>query len=80
MRPEEINRNINLAFKRFSRRGNPFHFVKCKKHLEKRLEWFRATDPEEVLAKTPRKSSSVSLKRSFVVMMSPVPGETLIIH
>ncbi len=27
MRPQEINRNINLAFKRFSRRGNPFHFA-----------------------------------------------------
>jgi hypothetical protein len=53
MRPQEINRNINLAFKRFSRRGNPFHFVKCKKHLEKRLEWFRATDPEEVDAIPP---------------------------
>lgn len=48
MRPEEINRNVNLAFKRFFRDGNLFHFAKCKKHLEKRLEWFYATDPEEV--------------------------------
>ena len=48
MRPEEINRNVNLAFKRFFRYGNLFHFAKCKRHLEKRLEWFRATDPEEV--------------------------------
>jgi hypothetical protein len=53
MRPEEINRNVNLAFKRFFRRGNLFHFAKCKKHLEKRLEWFRVTDPEEVDALPP---------------------------
>ena len=48
MRPEEINRNVNLAFKRFFRYGTLFHFAKCKKHLEKRLEWFRVADPEEV--------------------------------
>jgi hypothetical protein len=46
MRPQVINRNINLAFKRFFRRDNLIHFQKCKKHLEKRLEWFRKTDPE----------------------------------
>lgn len=48
MRPEEVNRNINLAFKRFSRDGSLNHFQKCKKHLEARLEWFRETDPEGV--------------------------------
>jgi len=53
MRPEEINRNINLAFKRFQRHRDLYHFVKCKKHLEKRLEWFRATDREEVDAIPP---------------------------
>ena len=42
MRPEEISRNINLAFKRFSRRGNLHHFAKCKRHLQKRLAWFEA--------------------------------------
>ena len=46
MRPQEINRNINLAFKRFSRDGRLIHFYKCEKHLEKRLEWYRKTDPE----------------------------------
>jgi len=46
MRPQEINRNINLAFKRFARDGNLIHFQKCKKHLLKSLEWFRKTDPE----------------------------------
>lgn len=46
MRPQEINRNISLAFKRFLRQGNLIHFQKCKNHLEKRLEWFRKTDPE----------------------------------
>jgi hypothetical protein len=46
MRPQEINRNINLAFKRFARDDYLSHFQKCKKHLEKRLEWFRKTDPE----------------------------------
>lgn len=46
MRPQEINRNISLAFKRFLRQGNLNHFQKCKKHLEKRLEWHRKTDPE----------------------------------
>jgi uncharacterized protein YdhG (YjbR/CyaY superfamily) len=46
MRSQEINRNVSLAFKRFRRRGNLIHFQKCKKHLEKRLEWFRKTDPE----------------------------------
>jgi len=35
MRPEEINRNVNLAFKRFFRYGTLFHFAKCKRHLEK---------------------------------------------
>jgi hypothetical protein len=53
MRPEEISRSINLAFKRFRRHGGLHHFAKCKKHLEKRLEWFRATDPEEVDALPP---------------------------
>ena len=48
MRPQEVNRNINLAFKRFMRRGNRYHFQKCKKHLETRLEWVRKTDAEEV--------------------------------
>ena len=46
MRPQEINRNINLAFKRFARDDYLSHFQKCKKHLEKRLVWFRKTDPE----------------------------------
>jgi hypothetical protein len=46
MRPQEINRNISLAFKRFLRQGNLSHFQKCKNHLEKRLEWFRKTDLE----------------------------------
>ena len=46
MRPQEINRNIDLAFKRFARDGNLIHFQKCKNHLEKRLEWFRKTEPE----------------------------------
>ena len=46
MRPQEINRNINLAFKRFARNDYLSHFQKCKKHLLKRLEWFRKTDPE----------------------------------
>jgi hypothetical protein len=46
MRPQEINRNIDLAFKRFARDGNLIHFQKCKKHLLKRLEWFRKNEPE----------------------------------
>lgn len=46
MRPQEIDRNINLAFKRFMRDGKLNHFQKCKKHMLKRLEWFRKTDPE----------------------------------
>ena len=46
MRPQEIKRSINLAFKRFMRDGRLIHFHKCKKHLEKRLEWYRKTDPE----------------------------------
>jgi hypothetical protein len=46
MRPQEINRNVSLAFKRFRRQGNLIHFQKCEKHLLKRLEWFRKTDPE----------------------------------
>jgi hypothetical protein len=46
MRPQEIDRNINLAFKRFMRDGKLNHFQKCKKHLEKRLEWFRKIYPE----------------------------------
>jgi hypothetical protein len=46
MRPQEIRRNIKLAFKRFMRDGRLIHFHKCKKHLEKRLEWYRKTDPE----------------------------------
>jgi hypothetical protein len=46
MRPQEINRNINLAFKRFARDDYLSHFQKCKKHMLKRLEWFRKTDPE----------------------------------
>jgi hypothetical protein len=50
MRPQEINRNINLAFKRFARDNYLSHFQKCKKHLEKRLEWFRKTDPELIEA------------------------------
>lgn len=48
MRPQVINRNINLAFKRFFRQGNLIHFQKCKRHLEKRLEWYWKTDPQEV--------------------------------
>jgi hypothetical protein len=47
MRPQEINRNINVAFKRFACDNNLSHFQKCKNHLEKRLEWFRKTDPEQ---------------------------------
>jgi hypothetical protein len=46
MRPQEINRNVNLAFKRFARDNYLSHFQKCKKHLEKRLEWFRKIYPE----------------------------------
>ena len=46
MRPQEINRNVSLAFKRFHRQGNLIHFQKCKKHLLKRLEWFRKNEPE----------------------------------
>jgi len=46
MRPQEINRNIDLAFKRVARDGNLSHLQKCKKHLENRLEWFRKSDPE----------------------------------
>ena len=46
MRPQEINRNINLAFKRFERDNRLIHFHKCKKHMEKRLEYFRKTDSE----------------------------------
>ena len=42
MRPEEINRNINLAFKRFKRHRDLYHFEKCKRHLKKRLEWFES--------------------------------------
>lgn len=48
MRPQEVNRNINLAFKRFNRDNSLNHFEKCKRHLETRLEWFRDTDPEDV--------------------------------
>lgn len=44
MRPQEINRNINLAFKRFERDGRLIHFHKCKKHLENRLEVFRKNE------------------------------------
>ena len=46
MRPQEIDRNISLAFKRFLRDGNLIHLQKCKKHLEKRLEWFRKIYPD----------------------------------
>jgi hypothetical protein len=46
MRPQEINRNINLAFKRFARNDYLSHFQKCKKHMIKRLEWYRKTDLE----------------------------------
>ena len=46
MRPQEINRNVSLAFKRFRRQDTLIHFQKCKKHLEKRLEWFRKIYPE----------------------------------
>ena len=46
MRPQEIRRNIKLAFKRFMRDGRLIHFHKCKNHLEKRLEVFRKTYPE----------------------------------
>lgn len=48
MRPQEVNRNINLAFKRFNRDNSLNHFQKCKKHLEARLEWFCETDPKDV--------------------------------
>jgi septation ring formation regulator EzrA len=46
MRPQEINRNVSLAFKRFTLDNNLSHFQKCKNHLEKRLERFRKTYPE----------------------------------
>ena len=46
MRPQEINRSINLAFKRFLRDKRLIHFHKCKKQLIRRLEWYRKTDPE----------------------------------
>ncbi len=46
MRRQEINRNINLAFKRFARRNNLMHFCNCKVHLEKRLKWFGEVTPE----------------------------------
>jgi hypothetical protein len=34
MRPQEIRRNISLAFKRYARNKDLSHFTKCKKHLE----------------------------------------------
>jgi hypothetical protein len=46
MRRQEIDRNINLAFKRFARRNNLIHFSQCKKHLEERLKWFNKVTPE----------------------------------
>ena len=60
MRPQEIKRSINLAFKKFmSTTGiypgihvmyilNENPFLRCKRHLEKRLQWHIKQDATKI--------------------------------